>query len=113
MVRKIIYSLLIGTIVFTSIQSQAKDVDWPMYGLDYNHQRHSPLTQIKTNNVANLQSTWRVHTGVKASFQATPLVVDRVMYVSLPFNHVLALDAVTGKEIWRYQHHRKKYYRLC
>ena len=113
MVRKIIYSLLIGTIVFTSIQSQAKDVDWPMYGLDYNHQRHSPLTQIKTNNVANLQSTWRVHTGVKASFQATPLVVDRVMYVSLPFNHVLALDAVTGKEIWRYQHQRKKDYRLC
>ena len=82
-----------------------------MYGLDYTHQRHSPLKQIHHNNVKNLQPAWNVQTGVKASFQATPLVVDRVMYVSLPFNHVLALDAVTGKEIWRYQHQRKKDYR--
>ena len=111
--KKIIYGLSIVCAVIGSFQLHAKDVDWPMYGLDYTHQRHSTLKQIHHNNVKNLQPAWNVQTGVKASFQATPLVVDRVMYVSLPFNHVLALDAVTGKEIWRYQHQRKKDYRMC
>lgn len=80
------------------------NTDWPLHGLDYANTRYSPLTQISEANVAGLQRAWSVHTGVLGSFQATPVVRDGVMYVSTPFNHVIALDAATGVEHWRYKH---------
>ena len=80
------------------------DQDWPMHGLDASNSRFSALAQVSTANVAQLARAWSVHTGKIGSFQATPIVVDGVMYVSTPFNHVLALDAATGKQRWRYEH---------
>jgi glucose dehydrogenase len=73
----------------------------------------SPLTQINTQNVEKLGLAWQFKTGVAASFQATPIVTDGVMYVALPYNHVAALDAKTGKELWRYQHERKANWKMC
>lgn len=93
--------------------ASAKDAEWPSYGRDYRNHRHANLGQINKSNVAQLQSAWSWQSGIKATFQATPIVVDKVMYVSLPFNHVVALDAVTGKQLWRYEHPRKKDYKLC
>jgi glucose dehydrogenase len=93
--------------------SQAFPDEWPSFGRDYANQRFSPLIQINVNNVKNLRTAWHYHSGVKAVFQATPIVVDGVMYVSLPFNHVVALDAKTGKEIWRYEHQRLKDWAMC
>ncbi len=89
------------------------NVDWPHYGLNYQGQRHSSLTQINRNNVSKLVPAWQLNTGVKSTFQATPIVVDGVMYVSLPFNHVIAVNAQTGAEIWRYQHQRKQDWPMC
>lgn len=91
----------------------AADADWPTYGRDLTNRRFAGLDQINRNNVAQLQPAWSYQSGVKATFQATPIVVGRVMYLSLPFNHVVALDAVTGKQLWRYEHQRKKGYALC
>jgi glucose dehydrogenase len=93
----------------SSTQSQ----DWPSYGRDYTSQRFAPATQINTANVSKLVEAWKVNTGVAASFQATPIVQNGVMYLALPFNHVLALDAKTGKEIWRYNHDRRKDWKMC
>ena len=76
-------------------------------------QRYSSLSQINQKNVHQLALVWKVETGVKATFQATPIVVDGVMYVSLPYNHVLALDAVTGKQLWKYTHDRKSDWPMC
>ncbi|OIQ89722.1 quinohemoprotein ethanol dehydrogenase type-1 precursor [mine drainage metagenome] len=87
--------------------------EWPSYGKDYSNQRYSPLTQINRDNVARLQPAWTFHSGVKATFQATPIVVGGVMYLSLPFNHVVALDAKTGRQLWRYEHHLRPDWRLC
>lgn len=87
--------------------------DWPTYGLNLQSQRYSPLKQINNQNVHQLQPAWSVNTGVKATFQATPIVVNGVMYVSLPFNHVLALDAATGKQLWKYTHDRKSDWAMC
>ncbi|HEY9269028.1 MAG TPA: PQQ-binding-like beta-propeller repeat protein [Methylotenera sp.] len=87
--------------------------EWPSYGRDYTNQRMSPLTQINTRNVAKLGLAWQFKTGVAATFQATPIVTDGVMYVALPYNHVAALDAKTGKELWRYQHERKANWKMC
>lgn len=91
----------------------AGDIEWPSYGLDHSNQRYSLLDQINTANVSQLTRAWTYHTGVKATFQTAPLMVDRKVFISLPFNHVVALDAVTGNELWRYEHQRKKDYPLC
>ncbi|HNH16652.1 PQQ-binding-like beta-propeller repeat protein [Zoogloea sp.] len=77
---------------------------WPSFGRDYSNQRFSPLTQIDAGNVHRLARAWTYRSGIQATFQATPIVVDRTMYLSLPFNHVVALDARTGEERWRYVH---------
>ena len=87
--------------------------EWPSFGRDYSNQRMSPLTQINTQNVKNLGLAWQFKSGVSASFQATPIVTNGVMYLALPYNHVVALDAATGKELWRYQHERRASWKMC
>ena len=81
--------------------------NWLSYGRDYSNQRFSPLIQINSGNVAQLAPAWSFKTGLPSTFQASPIVVDGVMYVALPFNHVVALDARTGTQLWRYQHKRR------
>lgn len=78
--------------------------NWLMYGRDYTNQRYSPLTQITTANVSKLVPKWVFQTGVVHSFENTPIVVDGVMYITTPFNHVFAIDARTGKQLWKYEH---------
>src|SRR5947208_1038204 len=78
--------------------------NWLLYGRDYSNQRYSPLDQIKVSNVKALITKWSYRTGKVGSFQTSPLVVDGVMYATTPFNHVVALDARNGTQIWRYEH---------
>lgn len=111
--------LCIGALAIVScasvsdLSSASPDKEWPSFGRDYTNQRMSPLTQINPENVKNLTLAWQFKSGVSASFQATPIVSDGVMYVALPYNHVAALDAKTGKEIWRYKHERKANWKMC
>jgi alcohol dehydrogenase (cytochrome c) len=81
--------------------------NWLSYGRDYSNQRFSTLTQINASSVARLVPRWIYQSGVAATFQATPIVVDGVMYLSLPFDHVVAVDARSGRELWRYEHKRR------
>src|SRR3954471_15927216 len=81
--------------------------NWLSHGRDYSNQRFSPLKQINKGNVKRLAPAWTFNSGVSSTFQTTPIVADGVMYLSLPFNHVVALDAKTGRELWRYQHTRR------
>jgi len=80
---------------------------WLTYGRDYSNQRFSPLTQINAGTVKRLRPAWIYQSGVASTFQASPIVADGVMYVSLPFNHVVAIDATSGREMWRYTHKRR------
>ena len=91
----------------------AAELDWPVFGGNKLHQRHTTATQISLDNVGKLKLAWEYDTGIAATFQATPIVQHGVMYLSLPFNDVVALDAVSGKEIWRYHHDRNKDYKMC
>ncbi len=77
---------------------------WPVHGYDLSGRRFSPLTAVDTATVAHLVVRWTYHSGVRATFQSTPIVLDGVMFVSLPFSGVVALDAATGRERWRYTH---------
>lgn len=102
------FSLLVCTATFAS-----SDTEWPVFGGNWDHQRHTLSTQITPRNVGQLDLAWEFDTGVSSSFQATPIVVNGVMFVSLPFNHVVALKADTGKLLWRYTHDRIKDRPMC
>ncbi|HEU4566016.1 MAG TPA: PQQ-dependent dehydrogenase, methanol/ethanol family [Gemmatimonadaceae bacterium] len=80
--------------------------NWLMFGRDYTNQRWSPLNQVNAANVGNLQVRWMYQTGISrlGSFENSPVVVDGVMYVTTPYNVAMALDARTGRELWRYEH---------
>ena len=87
--------------------------NWLTYGRDYGNQRFSPLKSIDATNVRKLAPRWIYQSGVASTFQATPIVADGVMFVSLPFNHVVALEAATGRELWRYEHKRRTQKMCC
>jgi alcohol dehydrogenase (cytochrome c) len=86
--------------------------DWAVHGHDLGGQRFSALAAIDTSSVARLAPAWTYHSGVVATFQATPVVVGGTMYVSLPMSSVVALDPATGRERWRYTH-RPRAAKLC
>lgn len=84
--------------------SAAEPQNWMTYGGGYDNRRFSALDQITTENVARLTTAWSKQFGVPHGFEATPLVVDGVMYVSTGgHTAVYALDAKTGAELWRHQ----------
>ena len=71
---------------------------------DYKQTRYHPARQINTSNVKYLRPAWIFQTEIMDSMETTPIVVNGVMYVTTSFNHVYALDARTGQEIWHYKH---------
>lgn len=83
--------------------------NWPHYGGTQRSWRYSSLNQINAKNVSKLGVAWAFQTGdYEGGFQATPIVVDGIMYVSTSRNHIFALDAATGKEIWKYTYQLPK-----
>ncbi len=85
--------------------------DWAFYGGDAGGSRYSPLDQINKTNVARLRQAWELHTGdvsdgsdgrPKSEFETTPIVVAGTMFLTTPFNRVLAVDPETGKEKWSF-----------
>ena len=105
--------LLISACAGMANRQLANNTDWPSFGGDYTNQRLSPLVQINQQNVQDLHLAWQYKSGISATFQATPIVIKGVMYVSLPYSSVVALDAKTGKELWRYNHVRRANWKLC
>lgn len=108
-----IFVLLLASCTSTSQQAATTKADWPSYGRDLSGQRFSPATQINQTNVTQLAEAWRYQSGISATFQATPIVQNGVMYLSLPYNHVVALNAKTGQELWRYTHDKRKDWQMC
>ena len=90
---------LLSVVVALSAQT-----DWPVYGHDPGGARYSPLTQITPQNVTRLERAWTFHTGevTTAAFESTPLVIDNVLYFSTPGDCAIALEADTGKLLWKY-----------
>ena len=76
--------------------------NWLTYGRTYDSQRHSPLDQIKKENVGQLAPAWIFPMPGARRLQSVPIVVDGVMYVSQP-NEVYALDARAGRQIWSWR----------
>jgi quinoprotein glucose dehydrogenase len=92
-----------------ALAQEPAPVEWPHYGGDPAGTKYSPLTQIDRTNVAELELAWewqpdeeplREFRTRPGAFQATPLMIDDVLYLSTPYNRVVALDADTGRELW-------------
>ncbi|WP_337737948.1 pyrroloquinoline quinone-dependent dehydrogenase [Agrobacterium vitis] len=90
---------------------QKVGADWPAYGGTYSARRYSPLDQITPDNVSTLERVWLVHTGDlpqsdfaedKYGAENTPLKIGDSLYVCTPKNIIIAYDAATGDERWRY-----------
>jgi glucose dehydrogenase len=107
-------NLLITTAVLcvaslATAQTKAKvdnGADWPMFNRDLGGTRYSPLKQINTKNVSTLKLAWstpmRKEGGTGPTSEATPIVVNGVMYVPIA-NRIVAFEPETGKEIWGYE----------
>jgi quinoprotein glucose dehydrogenase len=88
--------------------------EWPTYGNDPGGSRYAPLTQVTRDNVAKLTQVWSYQTGdlgagfpsaKRMAFEATPILVDGVLYVSTPYGHVHAINATTGERLWQFDAH--------
>ncbi len=71
---------------------------------DYNQQRFHPAEGINRNTVKKLHVAWIFQTDVRESMETSPIVVNGVMYVTTSFDHVYALDAKSGEQLWEYKH---------
>jgi quinoprotein glucose dehydrogenase len=111
----VIAVLTAGSLVAITSSAQqpsvSRQVEWRYYGGDQAGTKHSPLTDINAGNVNRLKIAWQwnhfdvplsEYGTTPASFEATPLMIDGVLYVTTPYNNVAALDAETGKELWRF-----------
>ncbi len=109
--------LIIASVVATPTAAMAANVDgnriinadsepgsWMSHGRTYSEQRFSPLAKINKDNIGKLGLAWShdVVTRTKRGMEATPIVVDGVMYTTTAWSHVLALDPVTGKVLWEF-----------
>lgn len=98
-----------GGVTFERLaKTAAEPQNWLTYWGDYAGHHFSSLAQINTNNVKNLQAKWAVQMPGDSPLETTPVVVDGVMYTSGPVGQVFALDAVTGRQIWKYQRTQKR-----
>src|SRR6202453_763039 len=85
--------------------------DWAYVGHDAGGMRYSPLKQINVDNVKNLRVAWTYHVGDisdgkgfarRSGFENTPILVDGTLYLTTPFNRVIALNPETGTQLWAY-----------
>ncbi len=83
-------------------QADSQPGAWLTYGRTYDEQRYSPLKDITSDNVADLDLAWYWDTGTTRGLEATPIVVDGVMYSTGSWSAVWAHDARTGELLWEY-----------
>ncbi len=84
------------------VNASAEEESWLSHGRTYSEQRHSPLRQITPHNVSRLGLAWSFETGTRRGLEATPLIVDGVLYATGSWSVVYALDAKSGRLLWRY-----------
>jgi quinoprotein glucose dehydrogenase len=86
----------------TSSTSKESTQDWPTYGGQAANDHYSPLHQINKSNVSKLKVAWTYDTGEDGGMETNPLVVGKVLYSYTPSQKVIALDAATGKLLWKF-----------
>jgi quinohemoprotein ethanol dehydrogenase len=86
-------------------KADSEPENWYTGGRDKDGTYYSPLKRIDSGNVRRLGFAWQYDLGTRRGQEATPIVIDGIMYTSGTWGYVYALDAATGKELWRYDPH--------
>jgi quinoprotein glucose dehydrogenase len=94
-------AFMVGLCLGGSFTAQAQQ-DWPAYG-GHEGTHYSSLSQINRENVTSLVVAWKFETGEEGGLEANPIVVGKVLYTTTPGRSVIALDAATGKLIWKFE----------
>ena len=84
------------------LTQEAARADWPIVGGTAGNSHYSSLKQIDRSNVSKLKVAWSFDTGEKGGLETTPIVVDGVLYTFTPTQKVIALNAATGKLVWKF-----------
>jgi quinoprotein glucose dehydrogenase len=109
--RKVLLGLGVVALACAAHGQSAADSGWPNYGNDGGGSRYSPLSQINRGNVGQLRVAWTYRTGAlevqtelnhKAAFEATPILVESKLFLSTPYDHVIALNPQSGEKIWEF-----------
>jgi alcohol dehydrogenase (cytochrome c) len=95
------------------LRAGAEPHNWLTYSGTYSGHRYSTLSQITPQNVRDLELKWVFQARSLEKFEATPLVIDGVMYTVQPPNDIVAIDAATGRVFWVYSHQPSQLARLC
>ncbi len=114
MKTRIVIALVIA-LVSGTLEAQPASVDqerllnadsdignWLTYGRTYQEQRFSPLDQINDNNIDQLGLAWSLELPTNQNVESTPLAIDGVLYLTLPWSRVVAVDGATGEQLWLY-----------
>jgi alcohol dehydrogenase (cytochrome c) len=123
MIRRVTLIILLAAVAASAqvsvdriTKSASEPGNWLTYSGHYNGNRYSTLTQITPDNVKNLDLQWVLQVqqrGNSDKWEASPLVVDGVLYTVRPPNDVVAVDAVTGRIFWNYNHNPAQAARVC
>jgi quinoprotein glucose dehydrogenase len=109
--KKIVCIVAVGIVISRTSWSQNSPViphttselrDWPVYGGAPENTHSSGLTQINRGNVQQLQMAWTFDTGESGGLQTSPIIVGDVLYAYSPSQRVIALNAATGKLLWKF-----------
>ena len=108
-VSRVLLGVTCAIALTTGVGGQSRTTDWQSSNYDGTSNRYSPLDQITPQNVAKLERAWSIHlkpegyTQRLREMEAIPLVVGNTMYLASPYGAMLALDATTGVEKWKFQ----------
>ncbi|WP_337185182.1 PQQ-dependent dehydrogenase, methanol/ethanol family [Phenylobacterium sp.] len=91
-----------GNVDAERLLAAASNAEWLSYGKDYSEQRFSPLDKVNASNVKDLGLAWYAEFDTDRGQEATPLVIDGVLYTSTAWSKVFAFDAKTGERLWSY-----------
>jgi quinoprotein glucose dehydrogenase len=110
-IRTVVPALVIAGSLLAAQERSPRQVEWLHYGGDPGGMKFSSLSDVKTANVGRLSVAWQwkhwetpldAFGTTPGFFESTPLMIDGVLYVTTPYNSIAALDADTGKELWRF-----------
>jgi len=101
--RKHTFGIALVSFLFLAQFSSAQEQrDWPVYGGTEGNTHSSPLAQINRQNVKSLQVAWAYDSGEQGGLQTSPIIVDGVLFGITPSQKIFALDAATGKILWKF-----------
>jgi len=109
--RACVLAVLVAASFAAAKELPSRQVEWLFYGGDPGGMKYSALTDVNAANVQRLQLAWQwkhwetpleEYKTAPGFFESTPLMIDGVLYVTTPYNSIAALDAETGRELWRF-----------